>query len=307
MADAAEPTTETWYAKPEVGGALGIRCAVAFYRLLGEPFARLVVWMAPYFVILLDRKLLDSSKKYLSRALGRTPLTSDSIRHIRAFAHSVKLSIDFWMRSERPMEIHWDGLEELKSRVRSAQGSILLGAHFGPIEACRSLCRFSPGLRILSLVHLGNSKGFRGLLREINPEAEKDMISVEQVNPALLVDLEKRLAAGESVAMLADRRTPLSPKRFIKARFLDDTASFPEGPFLIALLIRKPVYFLAPLFDEDTNTLSFKLTRLPDVSTLDRKQALSTLVAAYAVALEEVCRNHPYLFFNFFDFWRGTE
>ena len=106
--------------------------------------------------------------------------------------------------------------------------------------------------------------------------------------------------------LLADRS--LANDSTAECMFLGEPARFPMGPWRMAAMLRRPVFFMAGLYlGGNRYRLHFEL--IADFSTVeraDRETAIAQAMQKYADRLGEFCRQTPYNWFNFFDFWQRT-
>jgi predicted LPLAT superfamily acyltransferase len=89
------------------------------------------------------------------------------------------------------------------------------------------------------------------------------------------------------------------------AQFLGALAPFPVGPYVLASLLKCPVYLIFTFRCGHTSEIHLELFResihLPGAA---RERALAELAADYAARLESYCRRAPLQWFNFYEFWR---
>jgi predicted LPLAT superfamily acyltransferase len=142
------------------------------------------------------------------------------------------------------------------------------------------------------------------MLAAINPEARQDVIGLGNIDSMLTV--KEHLDQGYLVGMLADR-TPADDALF-PVSFLGATASLPLGPFRMAALLRRKVFFMTGLYlGENRYRIHFDL--LADFANIahgQRSAAIEAAITRYAELLEHYCRAAPYNWFNFFDFWHAA-
>ena len=88
--------------------------------------------------------------------------------------------------------------------------------------------------------------------------------------------------------------------------FLGVPARFADGPFRLAALLRRKVVFMAGLY-RGGNRYDLRFSELADFSTAtsagERDALIGAALARYVATLEAMCREAPYNWFNFFDFW----
>lgn len=115
-----------------------------------------------------------------------------------------------------------------------------------------------------------------------------------------LYALNNALADGEPVAIPSDR--PFGSRKVFRLPFLGADASFPQGPFTLA--VRREVPVLAAFaFKEGLRSyrLVVKPLEIPqEGSSAERARALA---GGYAALLETMARRYPEQWYNFYDFW----
>ena len=92
----------------------------------------------------------------------------------------------------------------------------------------------------------------------------------------------------------------------VDCEFLGKMAPFPVGPFRMAALLRRPVFFMAGLY-LGGNRYQIHFEPLADFSATPRAERAAAIRVAqqhYADRLSHFCRIAPYNWFNFFDFWQ---
>jgi len=119
-----------------------------------------------------------------------------------------------------------------------------------------------------------------------------------------MLEARDKLDQGYLVGMLADRA--LGDDVTVDCDFLGAPASFPLGPFRMAAMLRRPVFFMTGLY-LGGNRYQIHFEPLADFSTTPRagrNAAIAAAQQAYAARLSHFCRIGPYNWFNFFDFWQ---
>jgi predicted LPLAT superfamily acyltransferase len=108
--------------------------------------------------------------------------------------------------------------------------------------------------------------------------------------------------------MLADRSLPQESARgdgTVMLPFLGVDAPFPDGPFRLAMLLRREVIFMVGLY-RGGNRYDVRFAQIADfrVPSDDPAAAVHAAMQRYVETLEALCREAPYNWFNFHDFWR---
>jgi predicted LPLAT superfamily acyltransferase len=116
---------------------------------------------------------------------------------------------------------------------------------------------------------------------------------------------------GEIVGILADRTPTPRPHgdrldlRQVAVPFLGSKALFPAGPFVLAAMLGAPVVLFQGL-RIGPQRYAIRFAPFADQIVLHRATRtadLTAVVGRYAAALERGCRDYPFNWFNFFDFW----
>ena len=97
--------------------------------------------------------------------------------------------------------------------------------------------------------------------------------------------------------------------------FLGAPALFPDGPFRLAAMLRQKVVFMAGLYrggrDYDLRFIEiadFAVAEGASAPTgAERDAAIRAALERYVATLESLCREAPYNWFNFYDFWAEAD
>lgn len=185
----------------------------------------------------------------------------------------------------------------------SGAGLFLMGAHFGSFESVRSIARDHPSLKMVLLMYEENARNIKQLLHAINPNAQQDIISLGQ--PRAMLQVKDQINEGALIGVLADRS--LGDAGSMRVNFLGSEAGFPTGPFRLAAMLQHPVYFMTGVF-EGGKRYSVHLEPIVDFSipVENKDAAINQATLRYVELLEKHCKNAPYNWFNYFDFWQES-
>ena len=302
-----------WYRIRERGTALGFRLMLGLHRLLGPRAVRAVSELVTVYFFLTSAKARRASRAYLTRLHGHCgplpelpgpPATREVYRHFREFTRSTVDKFLAWSGHRAGLEIDFPDQEAFLALRRSGRGGVFLSAHLGNLDMMRAL-GVAEGMKGLNaLVYSENAVLFHDLLRRVNPDFAINLIQVSQVSPDLAITLQERVDRGEFIFIVADRTPPGGIDRTAQAPFLGAPAPLPMGPFLLAHLLRCPVY---TIFCSRAGT-RYRVQLDPFAERLEwsrgeREIAIAQWAGRYAQALEAQCRATPFQWFNFFDFW----
>jgi predicted LPLAT superfamily acyltransferase len=155
------------------------------------------------------------------------------------------------------------------------------------------------------LVHTRNAEQFNSVLKRLSPDSQVTLLQVTDFSPGTAAMLAEKVSAGEFVVITADR-VPLSDSsgRTVPATFLGATAHFPIGPWILACALKCQVILFSVNREDDSYRVRFeKLAEQVELPRGHREEAAAKYVAQYAQKLEQLCRESPYDWFNFFPFW----
>jgi predicted LPLAT superfamily acyltransferase len=237
--------------------------------------------------------------------LGRTiPPRLNPFHHVVEFGHAALDKVAMWADALPPDAIEFDDAVLLERFRAEKRGALFIGSHLGNLEALRAFGDKVQGMKVNALVFTRHSPKFNRVMAAVSPKNLEGMIQIDSLGPETVIALRERLAAGEHVAIVADRVSVRHKERSIAAPFLGRSAPFPEGPFVLASLLECPVYLLFCLKIDGRYRVYFELFADPLVlPRADRQRALEAAVARYAERLEAHCLLAPTQWFNFFDFW----
>lgn len=298
-----EPTT--WLNQRERGTLFGIALAFRLAGWVGRRPMRPVVSAVALWYRLFDRKAVRASRAWLTRVHGREPGYWDVYRHIRVFAQVTLDRVFLLTDRTRGFEFTRTGHQNLQDQIATGRGAVLLGAHLGSYEAMRA-GGVEDRVPINILGYFENAKMIGALIERLNPDLAMKVIDLSKDPVSVMASVGTRVEAGELVALLGDR-VGLN-ERIVRVPFFGQEAAFPAGPFLLASLLKCPVYLVFGLFSEPNR---YDLYCLPfrdriELPRRDRERALHEVVRDYAERLEGFARRAPYNWFNFFDFWETT-
>lgn len=274
---------------------------------LGRRAARLVLHPITLYFLLFGGVAAGQSTRYLERALGRPPRWHERYRHLHHFASTVLDRVYLLQEQFDGFDVQISGVEHLDKVLADGRGALLVGAHFGSFEALRALGQGWRGLKVAMAMYEDNARLINTTLQAVAPHAELHIIALGRVEAMLA--LREWLDGGGVAGLLADRTLPGQSERsgLHLLPFLGEPAAFSDGPFRLAALLRRPMVFMAGLYHGGNR---YELRFLPVADFTERPRGAAAVdasireaLARYAEILQGLCRESPYNWFNFFDFW----
>jgi predicted LPLAT superfamily acyltransferase len=302
-------SAQHWSTRSETTFVAGIWFLYAVYRALGRTPFRLLLYPVVFYQWLRHAAARHASRQYLERlhaahaVFDRAPGVRHSLRHFACFAETLLDKILALGGHYGRGRIEFHGHEAVLAALASGQGGVIVTAHMGCLELMQTAAGWRDGLRLTVLVHTAHAERFNRILARTNPTSRVRLLQVASFSPATAMLLADRIAAGEFVAIAGDR-VPLSGDRVATVPFLGHAAPFPAGPYLIAAVLRCPVFLLSCLHHGGGYRVTIE--RFAERIVLPRAQraaAIDAHAAAFARWIEARLRESPYDWFNFFPFW----
>ena len=307
----APPTA--WMRQRERGNRSLLRVLRWLATLAGRRAMRLLLHPIVCAVIL-DRATRRHSARYLARALGRGATWGDVYRHLHTFSATVLDRV--YLLQERFDEFRFSasGSEAILAPFAKGEGVLAFGAHLGSFEALRMIGH-EKGLRVAMIMYEDNARLINETLAALAPKSELRTIALGRIDAMLAI--RRWLDEGGVAGVLADRTLPGQSQRskVVALPFLGAPALFPDGPFRLAAMLRRKVVFMAGLY-RGGRDYDLRFVELADFASLtgsgpaagaERDAAVRAALERYVATLEALCREAPYNWFNFYDFWADAD
>jgi predicted LPLAT superfamily acyltransferase len=293
--------SQEWVARPERGALPLIKLGVWIALRLGRRTARLFLYPICLYFLISSPAASRSSRAYLARVLGRRPRLADVFSHFLTFASCVLDRVFLLNDQSDRFEIRVHGEEIVREIEQRGGGCILFGAHFGSFEVARAIGRRQRNLPISLLMYEENARKIRAALAAVNPQLETEVIGLGRLDS--LIAVAERLARGHFIGVLADRN--VDGKDLVRYPFFGAPASFPTGPFRVAMLLQRPVVMMIGVYRGGrTYDVFFEtLAEASESRPQDSEAWLDSMMRRYVARLEHYCREAPFNWFNFYDFW----
>jgi predicted LPLAT superfamily acyltransferase len=300
----ADLTRADWARSPERGSLTLLRAMVFVSLKLGRPVGRFILYFIALYFFLFAPTARRHSLDYLRRVLGRKPTPIDRFRQVFYFAANILDRLYLVNGRYDLFDVTIEGEDLMQERLGVGVGTFLMGAHFGSFEVMSAIGRRHPHMRVAMAMWDENAQKVTAMLKALNPTNKSEIIGLGQIEAMLRV--RERLDQGVFVGILGDRSFGSEPG--LTVNFLGAPAVFPLGPMRAAAVLRKPVFFITGTY-KGGNRYHAVFEQLVDFSNLragEREAAVRDAIQAYAALLERHCRQDPYNWFNFFDFWHAS-
>lgn len=309
--------TQHWAEQPEVKGLWGMRLMLLVWRLLGRGAFSLLLQPVVGVYWLTAHRARRASQGWITRVRSQlaarnlpVPPHLNSFRHFLRFGDAMLDKIAGWRGELRfGKEVLFAPGAEETLNTDGGTGKLLLASHLGDVEACRALAQLEGSKTINALVFNNNALRFKQIMQEMAPQAGLNLIPVTDIGPDTAMLLKEKLDRGEWIAIVGDR-VAVNPQRGNEWRvcwshFMGQPAPFPQGPFILASILRCPVELIFALRQDGKLHIHCEPFANPLLLPRgERQAALQQTIDRYAQRLEHYALQSPLDWFNFFDFWQ---
>jgi predicted LPLAT superfamily acyltransferase len=301
------------------------------FKVLPPFFLSLAAYPVGFCYFLFFRKGRDESRRFLRRFAAFRPDRGglSALKHITAFALTLVEKVLAWGGGIPFKRIHFqnDGVNALIGDLEQGRGAALLCSHLGNAELLRALADFrrtgvSRPVPVTSVIDFDVIPRFSGLLARLNPRSSLKIISANAIDPGSIIALQEETERGGLAVIAGDRTSAHNRDKVFMFPFLGKPAPFPQGPFVLASLLDVPVYAvfalrrgdLSPIPDYDMYVHPLAPpTAGPEDGAAEvggsrkkKREIAESRARRFAALLEGYCLQHPYQWYNFFDFWTSA-
>ena len=296
-----------WAAQPERGNRLFLALTTLMVRHLPawllNPSIALIVC---YFYATAPRARRHI-RRYQARLRAAFPAVQlprmASFRQFTAFGAAICDRFAVWQRKIRYEDLIIEDPDDVYALVKQrGRGQIFACSHIGNTEVCRALVSHNQGFKLNVLVHSQHAQAFNEALHKAGA-ARIQLIQVTDLDAALMLELNRRIDAGEWLAIAADR-VPVRGEKTIAVQFLGHPAQLPQGAWLLAALLKTQIHTLFCI--KQNGRYHLKLRRFADTAGWTRSNRAAQVAAVaqqFADMMAQECAANPLQWFNFYDFW----
>jgi len=327
--------TQHWSEQKEhASGYWVLKFSLILFRLFPVIILRLIAFPVGFFYFIFAKNVRAESKRFLGKVAGFAENEKTAKKYRSFFGplkHIVSFSlnlVDKWQgwggKKACPIEYQDDDIDELVDDVENSRGIFLVTSHMGNMELLRGLAslnktRASRKIPLLAIMDMEVNAHYSRMLKELNPQSVLDIVSAYSIGPHTAALLDEKLAEGGMITITGDRTPPKlsasSSSKNFAIPFLGEEAPFPQGPFYLAALLEAPAYFIFGLRQKDLslkpkyNMHVHKYIPPQDIppGKKGRLMASSAMAASFAALLERYCKEKPFQWYNFYNFWQSEE
>lgn len=291
---------------PDYGGKAGYRIFHGLLKLAGPvPAYLLLALILPYYLIARG-SARRSAYPYLCRRFpgqGSVRRFFAAGRHMFEFGKVLIDQAAMGIAGRGSFSVEFEERDRFYELAKRPAGMVLLTTHMGNWQTAMATMDHVEK-RINLLLNLKNQEG----RHFFDLSGERDRFNFIPPDGFLggMVEATAALKAGEIVAIMGDRAWGAKTR---EAEFLGEKAMFPVMPYHLACATGADVVVLLTV---RTGRLAFTIEAIcisegVDLACLSRDEAVGTLLKRYVSCLEDYLERNPYMWFNFFDFWKKDD
>lgn len=295
----------SWKGKTR-GGLTGYRIFLFLLKNFSIKAAYALLYFVASYYVLFVKKARKPMYYFFNTVLGFSGLKSFYYLYINNVTFGKVIIDKVTMMAGLPNKFTFDFKgEEHLHHMANNKGGLIISAHFGNWEiAGHLLDRINTPVHIVMLE--AEHEKIKALLDNVMTKKKMSIIPILD-DMSHLFKIKDALRRNEIIAIHGDRFLPGS--KTINCDFLGIPASFPTGPYYIALKYNKPVTYVSAVKESNTH---YKLTATPPKNYLadgnirnldDRDSRLKDMLTDYIVELERLVRKNPEQWFNYYYFW----
>jgi predicted LPLAT superfamily acyltransferase len=325
MAEKSKETPLHWSQHTEqAAGYWQLKFLLVLFKIMPVFILLLIAFPVGFFYFLFSKRGRIESRRFLQKV---APLIEDPriakkcrspfgpLRHIISFSLTLVEKLQAWGNRFPLKDVHFqnDDIKELIGELESGKGVFLIFSHLGNMELLRGLLHFgktrvSRPIPFTAIMDMKSTAHFNRILKELHPQSDMDVISGDDISPLTMILLDEKISTGGMVVFAGDRTSIDGKNRMIP--FLGKEAPFSSGIFYMPALLNAPVYFIFALRRKDLSLkpeYDMHVHKSPlsfDCPRKERLQRSSLLTDSFAALLERYCKEKPFQWYNFFDFWQ---
>lgn len=277
------------------GSAWSIKLVFNFYKLFGYNFIYYLMYPVSFFYFLFASNVRQALKIYYKQI--NIPFNNYLyFTHLRIFANCM---VDRFISKYSPESYVFDYTNKKELNNILNEGVILISTHHGGWASAANCIPIENTVNIVMQEVL--ISGIKNIENSIKKENLKvNIIDLNEGGISCSIKIANALMDNQIVAMMGDRANDIKYHKELK--FFKKKASFNKNPFQIAYKLKKSilVFFVAY---ESKQRYKIKHLKIELDYSVKEDLAVDTAMKEYVNILEEILKEYPNQWFNFYNFW----
>jgi predicted LPLAT superfamily acyltransferase len=278
------------------GSLLGYQFFVFCIRFLGVRFSYFFcIWVSGYFV-LFSRKQRNSLIQFYQKGFGYSKWKALKIatKNFYRFGQILIDRVALKTKRKRVFTHSFNNEKALIEMNELGKGGFLFSGHVGNWENAGNLIgeRITAKINILMLDE--EVEKIKKFIDKTTEQAKYNLIPLKD-DLSHLILIHQALKRNELIALHTDRT--IDGQKTMTFPFLNGKAKFPAGPFIMAHKFKVPITFV---FAVKTTSTHYQLSATDPIYNSESPEEIA---GKYVARLEEMVKNSPEQWFNFYDYY----
>ena len=278
-----------------------IRSLVVVMKIVDRRVIYFIMALVVPFYMIFNRKGYSSIYHFFRQRFGYRPIRSFLNVYANHFRFGQVIVDRYAAYAGKKFHFELEGNDMFLAMLEEPGGCVQISSHIGNYEMI-GYSLTSTSKRINGLFYGGETKVLMDFRRKILGMHNIGLIEVDG-SMSHIFQMNAALDRGEVISMMGDRL--FGSSKAIKCMFLGKEASFPMGPF--ALAVQKEVPMLAVFSMRYKGRYRVYVRDIEQDESLPIRARMTDMAKKFASELENVVRMYPTQWFNYYDFWKDDE
>jgi len=280
------------------GNKLGYKIILTIYKVIGYRGAKSAIWLVSFFYALITKDEQKAMRDYYKK-VGVSYSFLYYVSHINQFSLSL---FDRFVTRIDPDIFEIERIN-MDSFLHKDKNRILALAHIG--NWANTFVAFQYEDRTIHIT--ADDKLKASILEYESSLKHKNSSSIKVINLKeglkASIEIVNAIQKGEDVAIMVDRL--VDPKRFVQTEFLNISTKFNKNPFEIAYNRDVDMVGVAVIRTGDKRYKLIFSDPIKVDKSRKKEEAIAIMAKKYAEYLEDILRQYPKQWFNFYNFWES--
>ncbi|MEP7144433.1 MAG: lipid A biosynthesis acyltransferase [Ferruginibacter sp.] len=288
-----------WQGKSR-GNKSGYRIFVWVLRNFGVSPAYFLLRFVVLYFFLFSYKTSRHLFSFYHRRIGYGVLTSISYLYQNYYqlGQSIIDKVVVMSGIKNNFTFNFDGEDNLRKMAALQKGGLLLSAHIGNWDIAGHLLK-----RLETRIHIVIFDGEYQKIKEyLDAVTGKPAVNIIVIKNDLshIYAINDAFKNNELVCMHADRFIDGNKK--LTGELCGEKASYPMGPFLLAVKFKVPVSFVFALKESNLH-YHFFASEIKEYGHLPKEMAMQEMLNDFAMEMDNKVKQYPEQWFNYYNFW----
>lgn len=284
-----------WEGKSK-GTVTGYKIFTFIIKKIGLNSAYFLLFFVSLYYCLFNYRQTIEIYKYFRFRRKNTFLNSivNTYRNNYVFGQTLIDKVAITSGLENKFTYEFDGIELIHQLAQEQKGGVMISAHIGNFEVSQHFMdEFEKKIHLVTTDE--ERKAIKKYLESVTAKPKIDFIVVQN-DMSHIFRINEVLSNEEIICFTGDRYFP--GNKTLEADFLEQTAKFPAGPFLISSRLQCPVLFVYVMREKNKHYHFY--ARKAEFKNRDAQG----LLESYIHNIEGMLEKYPLQWFNYYNFWK---